>query len=87
VVIVVGYIMVSFFTNERIPVRPSYLGKMSTFMQLFCVIGALARASIKWPHYWNGLLYLTLTVTALSGMHYAWRGLVLLNREEPEMFE
>ena len=87
VVIVAGYLMVSFFTNARIPVRPSYLGKMSTFMQLSCIIGALARSSVKWPQYWNALLYLTLIVTALSGVHYAWRGLVLLNREEPEMFE
>jgi cardiolipin synthase (CMP-forming) len=87
VVIVAGYLMVSFFTSQRIPVRPSLLGKMSTFMQLFCVIGALARAGIKWPEYWSALLYLTLAATALSGMQYAWRGLVLLNRQEPEMFE
>ncbi len=39
IVIVVGYLMISFFTGERVPVRPSYLGKLSTFMQLACVIG------------------------------------------------
>src|SRR5580692_5388390 len=44
IVIVVGYLMISFFTGERVPVRPSYLGKLSTVMQLGCVIGALARA-------------------------------------------
>ncbi len=87
VVIVSGYFMLAFFTGERVPVRPTYLGKASTFMQLFCVIGALARMGAIWPRYWSGLLYVTLAVTALSGMHYAWRGLVWLGSREPEMFE
>ena len=46
IVIVVGYLMISFFTGERVPVRPSYLGKLSTVMQLGCVIGVLARAGL-----------------------------------------
>ena len=87
VVIVSGYFMFAFFTGERPPMRPTYLGKASTFLQLFCVIGALARAGLKWPHYWNGLLYLTLGVTALAGLHYAYQGLMWLSTREPAMFE
>lgn len=87
VVIVSGYFMLSFFTGERVPVRPSYLGKASTFMQLCCVIGALAGLGGVSQRYWSGLLYVTLAVTALSGMHYAWRGLEWLNSREPGMFE
>ena len=49
IVIVFGYFMISFFTGERVPMRPSYLGKVSTFLQLACVIGALARAGNYWP--------------------------------------
>ena len=86
VVIVVGYIMIAFFTNERVPVRPSYLGKLSTFLQIGCVVATLLRIGVTWPSYWYALLYLTVLVTALSGVHYMYRGLVWLGSREPEMF-
>ncbi len=87
IVIVVGYLMISFFTGERVPVRPSYLGKASTFMQLACVIAVLARAGNYWPEYFNALLVSTVTVTAASFVHYMYRGLVWLRSREPQMFE
>lgn len=86
IVIVVGYLMISFFTGERVPVRPSYLGKLSTFMQLGCVIGVLARVGNYWPDYFNALLIATAAVTAASFVHYMYRGLVWLRSREPEMF-
>jgi cardiolipin synthase len=86
IVIVVGYLMISFFTGERVPVRPSYLGKLSTVMQLGCVIGVLARAGSYWPEYFNALLVATVAVTAASFVHYMYRGLVWLRSREPEMF-
>jgi len=86
IVIVVGYLMISFFTGERVPVRPSYLGKLSTVMQLGCVIGVLARAGSYWPEYFNALLIATVAVTAASFVHYMYRGLVWLRSREPEMF-
>ncbi len=86
IVIVFGYLMLSFFTGERIAVRPSYLGKISTFLQLACVTGALLRVRIAYPAYWYPLLYLTVAVTATSGVHYMYRGLVWLGSREPEMF-
>jgi cardiolipin synthase len=87
IVIVSGYFMFAFFTGERPPMRPTYLGKGGTFLQLLCVIGALARVGVKWPLYWNWLLYLTLVVTASAGLHYAYQGLRWLSTREPEMFE
>ncbi len=87
IVIVFGYFMFAFFTGERPPMRPTYLGKASTFLQIMCVIGALAHAELKWPPYWNALLYLTLAMTALAGLHYAYQGLRWLSTREPEMFE
>ncbi|HEY6394121.1 MAG TPA: CDP-alcohol phosphatidyltransferase family protein [Candidatus Binataceae bacterium] len=86
VVIVFGYLMISFFIRDRIPVRPSYLGKLSTFTQLACVVGALVQLDAFSMRYWNALLITTLVVTALSGVHYMYRGLVILGSREPEMF-
>lgn len=86
VVIVFGYLMLSFFTNERVPVRPSYLGKAATCFQLACVIGALIRFGIGYPEAWLMLQYLTVAITAMSGLHYSYRGLVWLSSHEPEMF-
>ena len=86
VVVVGGYLMVAFFTSERMPVRPSYLGKLSTVLQLACVVATLLRMGVTWPNYWYALLYLTVGVTALSGVHYSYRGLVWLGSREPEMF-
>jgi cardiolipin synthase (CMP-forming) len=90
VVIVTGYFMISFFASERIPVRPTYFGKASTFLQIFCVIGALSRFTERFPadyFYWQALLYLTMVITAISGFQYAWRGLTILAAHEPQMFE
>ncbi|HEV2169842.1 MAG TPA: CDP-alcohol phosphatidyltransferase family protein [Candidatus Binatus sp.] len=87
VVIAFGYFMLSFFTGERVPVRPSYLGKLSTFLQLACVIAVLAGWGTLDSPYYYALLYATCGVTGLSGVHYFYRGLVWLAYREPEMFE
>ena len=86
VVIVGGYLMLSFITSERIPVKPSYIGKVSPFLQLGCVIAALLRLEVISETYWYALLYATVGVTALSGVHYMYRGLVWLRYREPGMF-
>jgi cardiolipin synthase len=86
VVIVFGYFMISFFTGERMPVKPSYIGKTATVLQLACVIGALIRFDSYSPIYWYGLLYVTVGVTALSGIHYVYRGLEWLGTREPQIF-
>ena len=87
IVIVVGYLMISFFTGERVPVRPSMIGKLSTFLQLACIVAVLARAGVYWPASFNALLISTVAVTATSFVHYMYRGLVWLRSREPEMFE
>lgn len=87
IVIVVGYLMISFFTGERVPVRPSMIGKLSTFLQLACIVAVLARAGVFWPASFNALLIATVAVTATSFVHYMYRGLVWLRSREPEMFE
>jgi len=87
IVIVFGYFLVVFLTGERIPVRPSYIGKASTFFQLACVVAALARLNGASPEIFNYLLYLAAACTSLSGVHYIYRGLEILFYREPGMFE
>jgi len=86
VTIAVGYLMLSFFTGERIPVTPSYLGKLSTFLQLACVIAVLASFDDTQPQYFSALLIATVGVTAASGVQYMYLGLKWLRSREPEMF-
>lgn len=89
VVVVFGYLMLTFIIGERIPVRPTYAGKTGTVLQIACIVGAL----LRWPqldhlhHLWTGLLLLTALMTGISGLQYMYRGLVLLNSREPQMFE
>jgi cardiolipin synthase (CMP-forming) len=89
VVVVFGYLMLVFFIGERIPVRPTYAGKSGTVLQYACIVAAL----LGWPqldhghHLWTGLLLFTVVMTGLSGLQYMYRGLVLLNSREPQMFE
>jgi hypothetical protein len=46
----------------------------------------LIRHGAAWPREWDALLYATAISTALTGMQYAYRGLVWLSSREPEMF-
>jgi cardiolipin synthase len=89
VVVVFGYLMLVFWIGERIPVRPTYAGKAGTVLQIGCIVAALlgwARNADLWSA-WNGLLLLTVIMTGISGLQYMYRGLVLLNSHEPQMFE
>jgi cardiolipin synthase (CMP-forming) len=89
VVVVFGYLMLVFFIGERVPVRPTYTGKTGTVLQIIVIVAAL----LGWPqvghlhHIWTVLLLLTAVLTGVSGLQYMYRGLVLLNSREPQMFQ
>ncbi|MGO9059286.1 MAG: CDP-alcohol phosphatidyltransferase family protein [Candidatus Binataceae bacterium] len=89
VVVVFGYLMLVFWIDERIPVRPTYMGKAGTVLEIACIVTAL----LGWAHtpdkhlLWEGLLMLTVGAAGWSGLQYMYRGLVLLNSREPQMFE
>lgn len=88
IVIVFGYLLLIFYTDERVPVHPSYLGKAATCFQLASVVAALAgMGQSQVEQLWNFLLYATVAITALSGIHYAYQGLAWLSSSEPQMFE
>lgn len=86
VVLVLGYLMISFASAERYRVRPSYFGKLTTVMQIVCVIGALAGNFGLGVQGWYAVLYATAGITVISGVHYAYRGLIFLSQYVPELF-
>src|SRR5262249_43445708 len=87
VVIVFGYLLLLFYAEQRLPSHPSCIGKAATCFQLASVVGALAGVAQGWMELWQALLYATVSITALSGIHYAYKGLVWLSSSEPQMFE
>jgi cardiolipin synthase (CMP-forming) len=86
VVLVLGYLMISFASAERFRVHPSYFGKLTTVLQIGCVIGALTGDFRLGVTNWYALLYLTAGITVVSGVHYSYRGLVFLSQHVPELF-
>jgi cardiolipin synthase len=86
VVLLLGYLMISFTSSERFPVRPSIFGKLTTVLQIACVIGALTGNFGLGVTSWYALLYLTAGVTAIAGVHYSYQGLVFLSQHVPELF-
>jgi cardiolipin synthase (CMP-forming) len=60
------------YMNCRVIIRPVFVGKVATVLQMICVIWGL----LKWPP--QGLLYWSIAAavcTAISGVIYVWLGL------------
>ncbi len=87
VLLLSGYLFLFVFTGEWITVRPSVLGKMTTFFQLGSVTVVLV--SVSWPDavpaaLSRGFFVAAGTTTALSGLQYLLRGLTWLNSRGTE---
>jgi len=78
VLIVGGYLL---YTSHAGPVkmRPSWLSKLNTLLQisLVCLILAKYAAGQHWSMVLQGMIYAVLVSTILSGVHYLWRWMVL----------
>src|SRR6185436_10136571 len=82
VFLLAGYLFLFVFTGEWIEVRPSAIGKMTTFFQLASV--AIVLVSVCWPdaipHGVGTTLFVAAgTATGLSGLQYMGRGLSWLS--------
>jgi cardiolipin synthase (CMP-forming) len=86
IVLVLGYLMISFAAGERFPVRPSVFGKMTTVLLIVCVIGTLMSHFGLSQGEWYAMLYLTGAVLVVSGIHYLYQALVYLSQHVPELF-
>jgi cardiolipin synthase (CMP-forming) len=86
IVLVLGYLMISFAAGERFPVRPSIFGKATTVLLIVCVIGTMTAHFGLRQREWYALLYLTGSVLVVSGIHYLYRALIYLSQHVPELF-
>jgi len=86
IVLVLGYLMISFAAGERFPVRPSIFGKLTTVLLIAGVIGTLTGHFGLEPRAWYALLYLTASLMVVSGTHYFYQALVYLSQHVPELF-
>jgi cardiolipin synthase len=83
VFLLIGYFVLFVFTGEWIEVRPSVVGKVTTFFQLGSV--TLVLLSVSWPEALPASLRTVCfiaagTATGVSGLQYMWRGLRWLNQ-------
>jgi cardiolipin synthase len=88
ILILIGYGMIYFLVEERLPVRPSIIGKCSTMLQLVTLGAALALlhdGSILDRRLWNLLVAATALTTVASGLQYLYRGLLWLQQRAPKL--
>jgi cardiolipin synthase (CMP-forming) len=88
VLIITGYGIIFFVTDERPEVKPSLVGKFSTLLQLFTLGVALALLhNPKLINPWMGDLFIgsTAVATVLSGVQYIYRGFVWLQNKAPSI--
>jgi cardiolipin synthase len=88
VLILIGYGMIYFLVEERLPVRPSIIGKCSTLLQLLTLGVALALlhdGTIMDRRLWNLLVAVTALTTVASGLQYLYRGLLWLQQRAPNL--
>ena len=81
VLIVVGYGAIHLLTEEKMAVRPSWIGKWSTTFQLLTLALALVMlhdASLLPAHVLTLFIALTASATVASGLQYLYRGLIWL---------
>jgi len=86
ILLVLGYLMISFAAGERFPVRPSIFGKVTTALLIVCVIGTMTAHFGLSQREWYALLYLTGSVLVVSGVHYLYQALIYLGQHVPELF-
>jgi cardiolipin synthase (CMP-forming) len=81
VVILAGFVFISFLVAERIEVQPTLIGKLSTAFQLLTIAVVLvmqANAQILTPWADDVLIFITAATTVVSGVQYLYRGLLWL---------
>jgi len=87
VVILVGFVVLFIITGRSIVVRPSFMGKASTFFQLLTVtqtLVALHNSTWRVPALWYSALVLAGGATTVSGVQYLVRAFQWLKLQDEE---
>jgi cardiolipin synthase len=75
VVIVMG-VAILFLNQLRTDIKPSIVSKLTTACQALLIVIILASGYLQWaPWVKPGIVYLTLVLTVVSGLHYIYSGL------------
>jgi cardiolipin synthase len=88
VLILTGYAMIYVLVDERLQVKPSFIGKCSTMLQLLTLGVALALLhdpTMVDRRLWYLLVGCTAVATVVSGLQYLYRGLVWLQNRAPKI--
>lgn len=88
VLILLGYGIIYYLVDERLPVKPSRIGKWSTMLQLLTLGVALAllyEETFLDRRLWNVLVAATAIGTVASGLQYLYRGLMWLQNKAPKI--
>jgi cardiolipin synthase len=84
-VIIMGGIGILMLNKRSLQIKPTFDGKITTFIQLVAVCFILSEEYIR--EYWflyKHLIVLTALLTLLSGFHYLFIGFKILGKSEPE---
>ena len=87
VIILVGFAVLYFITGHSMTVRPTLVGKVSTFFQLLTITLALLglhNPAWRFPLLWDATLVLAGGSVMISGFQYLSRALVWLNQQNQE---
>lgn len=85
VIILIGFAVLYFITGHSIAVRPTLVGKASTFFQLLTVtltLVALHNPAWRFPLLWRASLLLAGVAVTISGFQYLSRALWWLNQQD-----
>lgn len=88
VIILIGYSVLFFVTGHAIEVRPTLIGKASTFFQLLTVIMALValhNAAWQIPLLRDTSEILAGATVTISGFQYLWRAFRWFNEQEEKL--
>lgn len=86
--IVVGYGAIYMLVEEKMAVRPSWIGKWSTTFQLFTLAVALVQlhnGTLLPPLILPVFITLSAAATVVSGLQYLYRGLIWLQARAPSI--
>jgi cardiolipin synthase len=90
VIILVGFAVLYFITGHSIAVRPTLIGKASTFFQLLTVtltLISLHNPAWQFPFLWRATLVLAGCTVTISGFQYLSRALLWLNQQDEKAWK